>query len=165
MRPSSSPQVVMASLPSLQQYLRNRLQCEFDQGAVDLKMVRCLVSSPNLASMSVKAFHHSSLCIAGETYLDAHTMLADRYQKTYALSLGAWSELARLVETVNEYHFTDASVMKLQVWPFDPRALDDFQMAIAVALSFTPAELMADSRISLAIDEIFQQWGYFADEF
>lgn len=38
-------------------------------------------------------------------------------------------------------------------------------MAVAVALSFTPGELMADSRISLAIDEIVREWGYFADEF
>ncbi|AFO50372.1 hypothetical protein T1E_4543 [Pseudomonas putida DOT-T1E] len=38
-------------------------------------------------------------------------------------------------------------------------------MAVAVALSFTRAELMAESRISLAVDELMSKWGYFADDF
>jgi hypothetical protein len=55
--------------------------------------------------------------------------------------------------------------MKLQIWPFDPKSLDDFAMTVAVALSYTPAELMAESRISLALDELVGEWGFFTDEF
>ncbi|MFJ4053169.1 hypothetical protein ACIPZC_06830 [Pseudomonas sp. NPDC089743] len=90
-------------------------------------------------------------------------MLADRRQRTYALSLSEWEQLAHHVEVLDEYQFTDSSIMRLQIWPFDPRALDDFQMAIAVSLSFLPSELMADSRVSLAIDELVQNWGFCAD--
>ncbi|OUM24647.1 hypothetical protein B8W72_26115 [Pseudomonas putida] len=91
-------------------------------------------------------------------------MLADRRQRTYALSLNTWNQLADAVEVISEYHFTDLSVMRIQVWPFEPSLLNDFQMAVAVGLSFTPAELMADSRISLAIGELVSEWGYFTDE-
>jgi len=155
----------MADLPDLHAYLRRRLEWAFERGKVDFKIIRSIVSSPNLTSMYVRDFSHPCLCVAGETYLDARTMLADRGQRTYALSLTSWKQLADSVEVVDEYLFTDLSIMRLQVWPFDPRVLDDFQMAVAVALSFTPGELMADSRISLAIDEIVCEWGYFADEF
>jgi hypothetical protein len=38
-------------------------------------------------------------------------------------------------------------------------------MAVAVALSYTPAEQMAESRISAAIDELVGRGGFFTDEF
>lgn len=164
MKLTSAPRVVMADFPDLLAYLCRRLAWEFKRGKVDFKMIRSIVSSPNLASMHVRSFSHPSLCIAGETYLDTRTMLADRRQRTYALSLNTWNQLADAVEVISEYHFTDLSVMRIQVWPFEPSLLNDFQMAVAVGLSFTPAELMADSRISLAIGELVSEWGYFTDE-
>jgi len=69
------------------------------------------------------------------------------------------------MEFVDEYDLRDASVMKLQVWPYPPQSLDDFAMVIAVALSYMPNELMAESRISLAIDELVSEWGFYTDEF
>ncbi len=38
-------------------------------------------------------------------------------------------------------------------------------MAIGVALSYTPDELLAEPRISLAIGELVERWGYYTEEF
>ncbi|WP_322979282.1 hypothetical protein [Pseudomonas sp. C11] len=157
--------VVMANHPNLQQYLTRVLDWEFSRGPVDFALIRNFVSSPRLMSFSIKAFSHPALCPAGDTYLDTRTMLADYPQKSFALALGEWEVLKMHVEFVNEFTSLDASVMNIQVWPFDPRLLDDFQMVVAVALSYTSAELTSESRISLAINELVQQWGYYTDEF
>lgn len=92
-------------------------------------------------------------------------MLADNTQKTYAISLREWTLLMGSLTFVDEFLARDTSVMHIQVWPFDPASLDDFAMVVAVALSYTPAELNAESRIALAIDDLVQQWGYSADWF
>lgn len=157
--------MVMASHPNLQNHLRRELEWEFSKGPVDLRYVRSLVSSPRLVSLCVRAFSHPVLVEAGDTFLDCRTMLADYPQKTRAISLTNYLTLVDAVETVDEYHPHDASVMKLQVWPYEPGGLSDFAMAVAVALSYTPAELMAESRISAAIDELVGKWGFFTDEF
>lgn len=157
--------VVMADHLTLQDHLRRILEWEFNQGPVDLRHVRSLVSSPRLMSMNVRAFSHPGLVEAGDTFLDSRTMLADYPQKTRAISLTNYLTLVDAMEIVDEYHPHDASVMKLQVWPYEPGDLSDFAMAVAVALSYTPAELMAESRISAAIDELVSEWGYYTDEF
>lgn len=157
--------VVMANHPTLQVYLRRELEWEFSQGPVDLRHVRSLVSSPRLMSLGVRAFSHPSLFEAGDTFLDLRTMLADYPQKTMAISFTNYRTLVDSAAVVDEYHPHDASVMKLQIWPFEPGDLSDFAMAVAVALSYTPAELMAESRISAAIGELVGRWGFFTDEF
>ncbi|KZN15894.1 hypothetical protein A1D17_06860 [Pseudomonas fluorescens] len=157
--------VVMANHPNLQDHLRRVLEWEFNQGPVDLRHVRSLVSSPRLMSMNVRAFSHPALVEAGDTFLDSRTMLADYPQKTRAISLANYLDLVDAVEIIDEYHPHDASVMKLQIWPYEPGDLNEFAMAVAVALSYTPAELMAESRISLAIDELVSAWGFYTDEF
>lgn len=157
--------VVMADHPNLKEHLRRELAWEFGQGPVNLKQVRSLVSSPRLMSFCVRAFTHPSLTSAGDTYLDARTMLADWPLKTCAMSLCEFTQLESLLEFVDEYSLSDASLMKLQVWPYDPQRLDNFAMAVAVALRYTPSELMQESRISLAIDELVSEWGYYTDEF
>jgi hypothetical protein len=157
--------VVMTNHPKLQDHLRRELAWEFNQGPVDLRHVRSLVSSPRLMSQSVRAFSHPALFVAGDTFLDSRTMLADYLQKTRAISLADYLPLVSEVEIVDEYDPNDRSVMKLQVWPFEPGDLNDFAMTVAVALSYTRAELMAESRISLAIDELVGKWGFFTDEF
>jgi hypothetical protein len=116
-------------------------------------------------SMNVRAFSHPALVEAGDTFLDSRTMLADYPQKTRAISLANYLNLVGAVEIIDEYHPHDASVMKLQIWPYEPGDLSDFAMAVAVALSYTPAELMAESRISLALDELVRGWGFYTDEF
>ena len=157
--------VVMANHPDLLEHIRGALAWEFERGPVDLKLVRSLVSSPRLMSFYVKPFTHPELSVAGDSYLDERTMLADDYRKTYAISMSAWQGIAEQVEFVEDYMPRDASVMKLQVWPFDPKCLSDFAMAVAVALSFTPGELIQEDRISLAIDELVSQYGFFTDGF
>ncbi|MDD1976206.1 hypothetical protein NPS20_07460 [Pseudomonas putida] len=92
-------------------------------------------------------------------------MMADGNQKTYAISIDDWLNISDEVEMLEFCKPFDSAVMNLKVWPFAPSALNDFAMAVAVALSFTPAELMAESRISLAVDELMAEWGYFADGF
>lgn len=155
----------MASHPNLQDHLRRELEWEFSKGPVDLRYVRSLVSSPRLVSLCVRAFSHPALVEAGDTFLDSRTRLADYPQKTMAISLTNYLLLEGAVEVVDEYSPNDPSVMKLQVWPFEPGDLNEFAMAVAVALSYTPAELLAESRISLAIDELVSAWGFYTDEF
>ncbi|MHC8322446.1 hypothetical protein ACYZT4_17440 [Pseudomonas sp. GB2N2] len=157
--------VVMASYPNLHDHLRRELEWEFNQGLVDLRHVRSLVSSPRLRSLCVRAFSHPALAEAGDTYLDSRSMLADDPQKTMAISFTNYRTLVDSVEVVDEYHPHDASVMKLQIWPYEPGDLSDFAMTVAVALSYTPVELMAESRISLAIHELVSKWGFYTDEF
>lgn len=157
--------MVMASHPNLQDHLRRELEWEFSKGPVDLRYVRSLVSSPRLVSLCVRAFSHPALVEAGDTFLDSRTRLADYPQKTMAISLTNYLLLEGAVEVVDEYSPNDPSVMKLQVWPFEPGDLNEFAMAVAVALSYTPAELLAESRISLAIDELVSAWGFYTDEF
>lgn len=155
----------MATHPNLQDHLRRELEWEFSKGPVDLRYVRSLVSSPRLVSSCVRAFSHPALVEAGDTFLDSRTRLADYPQKTMAISLANYLLLVSALEIVDEYDPNDRSVMKLQVWPFEPGDLNEFAMAVAVALSYTPAELMAESRISLAINELVGKWGFFTDEF
>lgn len=157
--------VVMATHPNLQDHLRRELEWEFSQGPVDLRYVRSLVSSPRLSSLFVRAFSHPALTEAGDTFLDSRTLLADYPQKTMAISLTNYLLLEGAVEVVDEYSPNDPTLMKLQVWPYEPGDLNEFAMAVAVALSYTPAELMAESRISAAIDDLVSEWGYYTDEF
>lgn len=91
--------------------------------------------------------------------------MADGVHKTFALHIDEWRLISEQVEKVQECNFRDQSVMKLQVWAVDPRRLDEFAMAIAVAMSYKGAELMSESRISSALDDLFARWGYYSDEF
>ncbi|MFZ6045800.1 hypothetical protein ACFW0H_06720 [Pseudomonas sp. CR3202] len=165
MAPIKATAVVMANHPHLLEHIRGALAWEFERGPVELKLVRNLVSSPRLMSFYVKPFTHLELSVAGDSYLDERTMLADDYRKTYAISINAWQGIAEQVEFVEEFLPRDTSVMKLQIWPFAPNSLSDFAMAVAVALSFTPGELMQEDRISLAIDELVSQYGFSTDRF
>ncbi|MBC3489503.1 hypothetical protein [Pseudomonas taiwanensis] len=157
--------IVMANEPGLEGRLRRLLHDDFQKGAVDFRVVRSMVSSPRLMSFSVQCFDHPGLAVAGESYLSMHTMIGDGSQKTYALSSEDWFGIRNVVEKVESCRPFDSAVMNIQVWPYPPSDLDDFAMAVAVALSFTPSELMAESRISLAVDELMANWGYCVDEF
>lgn len=165
MRLVNATSVVMANHPKLENHLRRELAWEFDQGPVDLRHVRSLVSSPRLISLNVRAFSHPALVVAGDSYLDSRTMLADYPQKTCALPLTDYLLLASTLESCDKFDPNDRSVMKLQIWPYDPGELCDFAMTVAVALSYTPMELMAESRISRAIDELVSEWGFYTDGF
>lgn len=71
-----------------------------------------------------------------------------------------WLEIRDAVEKVEWCESFETAVMNIQIWPFAPCELDTFAMAVAVSLSFTPAELMAESRVSLALDELLKGWDY-----
>lgn len=157
--------IVMANRPDLESFLRKRFDWEFQRGKVDFQRVRSVVSSPRLMSYSVQCFSHPGLAIAGESYLSLHTMIAEGSRKTYAISMQDWLEISDVVELVEWCEPFDNTMMNVQVWPYSPSVLDHFAMTVSVALSFTPAELMAESRISLAIDELIEQWEYCVDDF
>lgn len=154
----------MANHPDLESFLRKRFEWEFQQGKVDFQQVRSMVSSPRLMSYSVQCFSHPGLAVAGESYLSLHTMIAEGSRKTYAISMQDWLEITDVVESVEWCEPFDKALMNVQVWPFVPSTLGPFAMAVAVGLSFTPMELIAESRISSAIDEMIAEWGYYADE-
>ncbi|WP_395589288.1 hypothetical protein [Pseudomonas sp. TR47] len=56
------------------------------------------------------------------------------------------------VELVDEFHFTDATLSRIQVEPFDPSSLDLEAMKIAVAFSITDLEMIYESRICGAVE-------------
>ncbi|MDH4567928.1 hypothetical protein E8E95_14690 [Pseudomonas sp. BN414] len=157
--------VVMANQPNLLAYLKRELEFEFSNGPVDLRRVRNYVSSPRLFDFYAKGIELPGMIEAGDTYLDRRTMLADRSQKTFALSYADWVQHQPRVEVVGNFAARDSSIMNIQVWPYAPAELDEFQMAIAVALAYTKRELDAESRISSAIDDVISAYGFFTDEF
>ncbi|HCL3145380.1 TPA: hypothetical protein N2A34_003139 [Pseudomonas aeruginosa] len=157
--------VVMANHPNLLTYLKRELDFEFSNGAVDLRLVRGYVSSPRLFDFYAKGIELPGMIEAGDTYLDRRTMLADRSQKTFALSYSDWLQNQPRFEVIESFAARDSSIVNIQVWPYAPAELDEFQMAIAVALAYTKRELDAESRISSAIDDVVSAYGFFTDEF
>lgn len=157
--------MVKVDRPCLEEFLQSSLTWEFEIGAVDFAVVREFVSSPRLMSFAVKAFSHPKLVLAGDSFLDAYTMLADSMQKTYAIFCDEWEQIEEKIEYVECCDFRDQSVMKVQVWSVDPLVLNPFSMRVGVALSYKRSELLAESRISSAVNELMSPFGYYADEF
>lgn len=58
----------------------------------------------------------------------------------------------------DEYDKEDRSIMKHQVWSFDPTGLCPFVMAICVALSFTPRDDHCNPDLSAAVSEMLKHW-------
>lgn len=156
--------LVMANTPQLMSYLRHELSYEFSMGLVELYRVRDLVSSPRLFDVYVRGAPTDLLVMAGSTYLDQCTMLADRCQKTYAASFDEWEEIRECVQVVLEYTSSDTTVSNIQIWPYSPSSLDEEQFRLAIALSFTRAEFLHESRISGALDELLGAYGFIVDE-
>jgi hypothetical protein len=129
----------------------------------DFDDVRRLVSSPRLCDMYVRELDVTNHAMVGDSFLDQRTMLADNPQKTVGISLSTWHSMQTNAETVRSYHYADKSISIVQVWPFDPATLDEPTMRLAVALSYTTAELKAESRIIGALNNILSDIGYFID--
>lgn len=139
--------------------LLNKVRAALAQGVENKRgypifMLRSIVSSPRLKDVFVRDFPVDDLVQVGDSYLDKHTMLADQPQKTYALSQVEWHRRESQANVVSEFHFRDTSVSKLQLWPFDPRILDEEQLRIAVAVSFTEFEVFDEPRLSLSLDDL-----------
>ncbi|MFK1048585.1 hypothetical protein ACSEQ1_24210 [Pseudomonas aeruginosa] len=155
----------MANYPGLFDYLKNKLAFEFSVGPVNLELVRSYISSPRLFDFYSNCGGEVVIVEAGDTFLDRKTMLADGLQSTYAVSYMDWQKYQSSFQVVEDFDPWDRSIINVQVWPYAPTELDDFQMLIAVALSYTRNELDAESRISLAIHELVSRYGFYADEF
>lgn len=121
-----------------------------------LFILRSIVSSPRLKDIFVREFPVQDLVPVGDTYLDKHTMLADENQKTYGISLAEWQASEVTAQVVTDFDFRDTTVARLQVWPFDPRDLDEDQLRIAVAVSFNEFEVFDEPRLSLALGELLE---------
>ncbi|MHC8324187.1 hypothetical protein ACYZT4_26475 [Pseudomonas sp. GB2N2] len=156
--------LVMANTPQILKYLQKELKYEFSKGKVEFHEVRNLISSPRLFDMYVRGASIELLAAAGSTYLDQHTMLADRHQKTYAVSIEKWKEIEKTTEVIADFKPLDKTVSNIQVWPYEPSSLDDEQFCIAVALSFTRAELLYEYRICGALDTLLESYGFIVDE-
>ncbi|HDS1796969.1 MULTISPECIES: hypothetical protein [Pseudomonas] len=133
------------------------------KGEHPIFMLRSLVSSPRLKDVYVRGYPLEGLIEVGDTYLDKHTMLADQYQKTFAVSLVQWCQQQNENFIVSEFDFRDASVNKLQIWPFDPADLDEDQLRFAVAVSYTEFEIFDEPRVSLALGELLKAFNITTD--
>jgi len=49
-------------------------------------------------------------------------------------------------------------MVRLQLWPFDPYSLNERQLRLAVAVSFTDLELLNDPRLSGALEELLEDY-------
>ncbi|EKT4482483.1 hypothetical protein QEM02_002588 [Pseudomonas putida] len=163
--PDYYPGLVMANEPQLYHHLKAAMAIGPTAAPVDLRHVRDFVSSPRLFDVYVKGPAIAGMAPAGDTFLDIHTLLADKRLKTYALSLADWEAHKGRLSVVRGFSPKDDSIICVQVWPFAAKTLDHFQIVIAVAMSYTRAELEAESRISSALDSLVEQFGFFADEF
>lgn len=143
--------------PDLLKKLNASLSESFDiKGEHPIFMLRSLVSSPRLKDVYVRGYPLEGLIEVGDSYLDKHTMLVDQYQKTFAVSMVQWGQQRNDDLIVSEFDFRDTTVSKIQIWPFDPADLDEDQLRVAVAVSFTEFEIFDEPRVSLALGELLQ---------
>lgn len=132
-------------------------------GLVDLEKVRSFVSSPRLMDVHVRQLPVHDWFVAGDSFLDQRTRLADSPQRTYGVSLHDWALLQTSVEIAQDYHYSDSSVARIQIWSFDPCSLTEDQARLAVALSYISLELYAEPRIVGSLNDILEEIGFFID--
>ena len=94
----------------------------------------------------------------GDTYLSEHTMLSDLPRPTYGMSIRLWSSAHCTPLTPEQVDWRDGSMVRLQLWPFDPYSLNERQLRLAVAVSFTDLELLNDPRLSGALEELLEDY-------
>lgn len=154
---------VMANEPNLLKKLLNELQYRrSESGLIDIELVKGYVSSPRLADFYVRGHHGAGLVAVGDTFLDARTMLADRAQRTYAVPIQRWPDFIEGKELLaGDPDFCDSNVTRIELWPFDPSMLSEQQLALAVAISYSPREWIADERIAGAVDQLIQPLGFY----
>jgi len=150
------PNLLMPNRPDLVQKVREYLE-QFDPPH-KIVYLRSLVSSPRLSDHFVRNLDSSGLVLVADSFLSEHTMLGDHTQRSYGVSLEAWAEMKDKVELVDDFHFTDTTVSRVQVWPFDPSSIDLDAMKIAVALSITDLEMRYESRICGAVRDLLMDY-------
>jgi hypothetical protein len=152
--------VVMANEPDLIRKLLNTISPR--EGKIELGDVRGYVSSPKLAEIYVRGQHGAGagLVAVGDTYLDARTMLADRAQKTFAVSILELDHFLDGKEVIQEPGFRDGNATRIEVWSFDPATLPPDQLILAVALSYTTREFIQNERAAGAVNELIEPLGF-----
>lgn len=157
--------LIMANHPDLQRRLLQHFSEEYtlDDGRTPWRVLRARVSSPRLADLCVKDFDPTGYIEVGDSFLEKHTMLADRPQKTFGVSLERWSEISSSITEVETFAFRDSTVSRIQIWPFDPMALSPEAIKIAVAVSYTALELIREPRIVGALNDLLREYNFQAD--
>jgi len=155
----------MANHPELLRRLVQHFSEEYtlDDGRTPWRVLRACVSSPRLADVYVKDFDSAGFTEVGDSFLERHTMLADRPQKTYGVSLERWGQISSSITEIETFAFRDATVSQIQIWPFDPLSLAPEALKIAVAVSYTALELIREPRIVGAINDLLRQYNVQAD--
>lgn len=123
-----------------------------------IRYLRALVSSPRLSDHFVRGFDPAGLVLVADSFLSEHTMMGDHAQRSYGVALEEWECIKGGLTEAEDFHFTDSSVIRVQVWPFDPADLELEAMKIAVALTFTDLEMIYESRICGAVDDLLTDY-------
>src|SRR5450830_2202164 len=157
--------LIMANHPDLLEKLTRHLASEYTlkDGSSPWWVLRSLVSSPRLADIYVIGFDPDGYPEVGDSFLDKHTMLADRPQRTYGVSLERWGQISSSITEVKTFAFRDATISRIQIWPFDPLSVVPEAMKIAVAVSYTTLELIREPRIVGAINDLLREYNVQAD--
>jgi hypothetical protein len=154
-------EVIMASEPDVCVLAKRFLQSyrsRYEKG-IPLYVLKSLISSPRLFDVCWREFKCDEFVAVGDSFLDQHTMLADGPQKTYAISLDQWIVLQDECATVSDYRWDDKTISIIQVWPYDARRLSFDQLALAVAVSYTEVELLAEPRLCGALNDLLSVYG------
>ncbi|MFJ3466658.1 hypothetical protein [Pseudomonas sp. NPDC090201] len=157
--------LIMANHPDLLRRLLQHFSEEYtlDDGRTPWRVLRSRVSSPRLADVYVKDLDPAGCTEVGDSFLEKHTMLADRPQRTYGMSLERWREVSSSITEVETFAFRDGTISRIQIWPFDPLCLPPEEMKIAVAVSYTALELIREPRIVGAINDLLREYNVQAD--
>ncbi|WP_065894720.1 hypothetical protein [Pseudomonas sp. 44 R 15] len=157
--------LIMANHPHLLPRLRQHFSEEYtvDNGRTPWWVLRSIVSSPRLADVYVRGFDPAGFTEVGDSFLEKHTMLADRPQRTYGVSLERWGQISASLNVVDIIPFRDSAISRIQVWPFDPLSLAPEAMKIAVAVSYTALELIREPRLVGAINHVLHAYDFQAD--
>jgi hypothetical protein len=155
----------MANHPDLLRRLLQHFSEEYtlNDGRTPWRVLRSRVSSPRLGDIYVRGFDPAGCTEVGDSFLEKHTMLADRPQRTYGMSLDRWKEVSPLITEVETFAFRDGTVSRIQIWPFDPLCLSLEAMKIAVAVSYTSLELIREPRIIGAVNDLLREYNVQAD--
>ena len=136
-------------------------------GRISLTDVRTCISNPRIRDFYARDLDASDLPLAGVSALSEISMLADGWQKTYAISLSDWRDRQGALQLVDHFHSQDQSVSIVQVWYCDPREihLHELTWLLALTVSFTDCELRRCERICGAINEALAPHGFALEDF
>lgn len=151
--------MVMANSANLVSLAREAIEQHRVGKLVPIHVLKSIIASPRLFDIYVQDFKDDEAVLAGDSFLDLHTMLADDYQKTFAISLSRWQDVRELYTEVNSFHYRDARISKLQIWPFEPSVLSHAQMSLAVAVSINDLELLEEPRLCGALRDLLYDFG------